>query len=511
MTNATNALKPIVTGQVGSCARAVIESVRKNTPFPYLIDAKLGAADQAPLPDAETAARADTPLYTMTNKWKEVLQLLCETDERHGSPLRTIAERANIVITRAGILNRHNRRPPIYSEPTIAAFIELGAATPEHTPLIRAAGHAGPPPVFPLDHDLAPVVRDIVAHMARSHEAQSPAQIIQSLEHRRDLLANWPDLDLALFIQRTTGIQSDDQGAYHPEQPWGGLMSAQQLVANTMRRIFARDSAPCTTDYLVSETERMVGQFLPKGYNTLGAIRVTISRSDDISWHSPCTFGLREWNTGARSRSTGDYIYEFLLQRGPTEIEEIIEYVHGKTKAKRRTVQEAINHDRENRFIRISDQKVAANPVPDVQHGASPSLTVVPDQLECKPAPVLRESELEWLTRYLRELDELTPPLPSQVAITGPRAAGFAQIGDALEITVVADPDCRPDLELRIAETAAAATKAVPCVQPNIKIQSCKQWAKQQAGEGPTEYRSVWLPPDGAPSERPLGQSLNRR
>lgn len=511
MTNATNALKPIVTAAVGSCARAVIKSVRKNTSFPYLIDAKLGTAELPPLLDAETAGKAETPLYTITGKWKEVLQLLRATDARRGSPLGTIAQRANAVITRAGILNRHNRRPPLYSEATIAAFIELGVATPEHAPLIRAAGHVVPPPFFPIDQDLAPITSDIVAHMVRTDEPQSVDKILRSLEHRRDLLDKWPDLDMALFIQRTTGIQPDDQGTYHQEQAWGRLISAQQLVGNTMLRIFDREGEPCTTDYLVSETERMVGQFLPEGYNTLGAVRLTISRSDDITWHSPCTFGLREWSTGARSRSTGDLIYEFLLQRGPTEVEEIIEHVHGKTKAKRRTVQEAINHDREKRFIRISDGKVAVNPVPDVQNGTSPSLTVVPDQRECKPAPVLRESELAWLTRYLQELDKLTPPLPSQVAITGPRAAGFVQVGDALEITVVADPECRPDLEPRIAQTAAAATKAVPWVQPNIKVQSCKQWSKQQAGEAPIEHRSVWLPPDGTPSERPLGQSVDRR
>ena len=499
MTNATNTLNPIVTDPVGSGTRAVIESVQSNTPFPYLIDAKLGSAEQAPLPDAETAARADTPLYTITSKWKEVLQLLCETDERHGSPLRAIAQRANAVITRAGILNRHNRRPPLYSEPTIATVIELGVAAPEHAPLIRAAGHLVPPPAFTLNHDLAPVVRDIAAHMARTHEAQSVAQISQSLEHRKKLLAEWPDLDLALFVQRAMDIQPDDQGRYHPEQPWGRFMSAQQLVSNTVLRIFARDHAPCTTDYLVSETERTVGQFLPAGYNTRVAVRATIARSSDISWQGPRTFGLREWNTGARRRSTRDFIYDFLIQRGPTEVEEIIEHVQQTAGAQRRTIQEAINHDRENRFIRISDQKVAINTLTDGRNSASPSLTVVPDQRECQPAAVLRESEFVWLTRYVQGLNELTPPLPSQVAITGPRAAGFAQVGDALEITVVADPECRPDLEPRIAETAAAATKAVPCVQPSIKFQSCKQWAKQQAGNALLKHQNVWLPRDDTP------------
>ena len=508
MPNVTNALQPIVTAHMAPDARAVIESVRRNTPFPYLVDAKLGSTEQAPLLDAETAARVDTPLHTIAGKWKEVLQLLCETDAQQGSPLHSIARRANATITSAAILNRHNRRPPLYSETTIAAFIQLGVAAPEDSPLIRAAGHVVPPPVFPLNHDLAPIVSDIAAHMARTHEPQSVEQILQSLEHRRGLLAKWPDLNPTLFIQRMTDIQPDAKGAYRPEQPWSRFISAQQLVANTVLRIFARDRAPCTTDYLVSETERMVGQFLPEGYNTLVAVRAAIAKSDDISWQGPCTFGLREWGTAVEPQhvaggrgSTGDMIYAFLLRHGPTEVENVIEHVQQNCSAKRRTIQEAINHDRGNRFIRISDQKIAANPVPDEQNGTSASLVVVPDQRECKPAPVLRESELAWLTRYVQELDELTPPLPSQVAITGPRAAGFAQAGDTLEITVVADPCHSPNLEHRIAASVAAATKAVPCVQPNIKIQSCEQWAEQQAGKAAIEHRNVWLPPAGSPWE----------
>lgn len=508
MPDAANTLKPIVAEHIGSCAQAVIKSVRRNTSFPYLIDAKLGSAEQAPLMDAETAVRAETPQYTIAGKWKEVLQQLCETDAQQGSPLRTIAMRANTIITKAGILNRHNRRPPLYSEPTIAAFVQLGVATPEHSLLIRAAGEVVPPPFFSLKDDLTPIIKDIAAYMARSNEPQSPAQIIHSLEHRRDLLAKWPDLDLALFIQRTTGIQPDDQGAYHPEQLWGRFISAQQLVTNTVLHIFARDGEPRSTDYLVSETERMVGQFLPEGYKTLAAVRGTIRKSDDISWQGPSTYGLREWDTAVepqhvtrRRNNTGDLIHAFLLRRGPTAVEDVIEHLQQTYDAKKLTVREAINHDRENRFIRIYDGKVAINPVTDAQNGAAPPLMVVPDQRECKPAPVLRESELAWLTHYVQELDELTPPLPTEVAITGPRAAGFAQAGDTLEITVVAETGCRPDLEPRIAESAAAATKAVPCVRPNIKIQSCKQWAKKQAGEAPIEYRSVWLPPDSAPRQ----------
>ncbi len=506
MPDITYTLEPIVTKPISSRARAVIKSVRRNTRCPYLVDAKLGSPEKAPLLSAETAAIGDTSRRTIADKWKKETQRLRETDTKRGGPLQTIAQRANDLITRAGILNRNNHRPPIYSETTIATFIKMGAATPKESPLIRAAGYVVPPPIFPVNHDLATVAPEIAAYMARTHEPQSIEQIAQCLEHRRELLAKWPDLDLAIAIRQLTGIQPDEQGNYHPEQPWGKFLSAQQLVMHTVFRIFAREGAPCTIGYLLRETERLIGQFLPEGYNTLVAVRVAVSKSNDITWQGPRTFGLRKWGTSAepqytssRRGNTGDLIHAFLLRHGPTEIEGVIEHIQQTSGAKKRTIQEAINHDRENRFIRIYDQKVAINPVPDVHNGTSPSLMVVPDQRECKPAPVLRESELAWLTRYVQELDELTPPLPSQVAITGARAAGFAQVGDALEITVVAESCHKSDLEPRIADTVAAATKSVPCVQPNIKIQSCEQWAKAQARKTPIEYRSVWLPPDRTP------------
>ena len=110
---------------------------------------------------------------------------------------------------------------------------------------------------------------------------------------------------------------------------------------------------------------------------------------------------------------------------------------------------------------------------------------VVPDQQECVPVSVLRESELAWVTRYVRELNVMAPLLPYRVAVTGPRAAGFAVKGDTLEITVITDPSHRPNLEPRLAEKAAAAAAAVPAVQPIIKILSIQQWTQQKDGETP--------------------------
>ena len=349
----------------------------------------------------------------------------------------------------------------------------------------------------------APIARDVASHMAGSVKPQSAAQILRSLEDRQDLLDKWPDLDLALFIRRAADICPDDHGLYHSDQPWGRFISAQQLVANTIFRIFARDGIPRRTTYLVSETEKLVGQFLPDGYNTLGAVRATISKSNDVSWHGPSTIGLREWETFAEPRkkvarrsNTGDLIYAFLFQYGPAEIEDVIEHIRQTAGTKRRTVQEAINHDRENRFIRISDHRVAANPVPDGHNRASRPLMVVPDQRACEPMPILRESELVWLTRYVQGLTELAPPLSSRVAITGPRAAGFAHVDDTPEIAVVTELKHLPSLETRLERIASAASELVPAMRPNIRITSPQQWVKRQTVETSGTHHNAWLAPD---------------
>ena len=61
------------------------------------------------------------------------------------------------------------------------------------------------------------------------------------------------------------------------------------------------------------------------------------------------------------------------------------------------------------------------------------------------------ESALLWLTRYTQALNDLPPPLPSRVAITGSRAAGFAQ-RESGDITVAAHAGDRDVLEPRLAE-----------------------------------------------------------
>ena len=505
MHKALNTSEPIVTDALQSAAREVVDITRRNTPFPYLIDAKLGDAENAPMLDTETAAQNNTPLYTIAIKWKDIAHNLIQTDTQHGGPLSRIAQRANDVIARAGILNRHNHRPALYAETTIKEFIKLGFSTPEHLPLIRAAGHIVPPPVFPLNHDLGPIITDIAAHMAASHQEQNADLFLPSLEHRQDNLAKWPDLDLTLFIERVAGIRPDEQGFYHPDQPWGNFISAQRLVASTMLRILTRDQRPRTTDYLIVEIQRLVGKFLPDAYNTLGAVRATLSRSDNISWQGRSTFGLKTWHTALERQNmastrgrTGDLIYVYLMQQGPTDVQAVIEHVQHKSNIKRRTIQEAINHDPEDRFVRISNRLVTANPIPNAHNPGAAPFIVIPDEETHRPAPVLHQAEFLWLVDYVQALNDLEPPLPARVALTGPRAAGFA-LADPMKITVVVDDHDRPSLEPRLAEIAAATSDSVPSVQPHISILSPQQWEHQQTSEAPEAHHNAWLATNTTP------------
>ena len=504
MPKALNTLEPIVTDSLFSTARAVIEVARRNTPDPYLIGAKLGDAEKAPMLDAEIALMYDKPLYTIRTRWNKVKDGITRADAQHGNPLAQIAQRANDVIAQAAILNRHNRRPPLYAESTIKTFIQLDCTRPEHSPLIRAAGHVVPPPVFPRTHDIGLISSDVAAHMAASHEPQSVAQIIQSLEDRQDLLAKWPHLDLTLFIQRAMDIGPDTRGFYHPDQPWGSFLSAQRLVTSTMLRIFARNQQPCTIQFLTSEIERLVGHLLPDGYNTRSAVRDAISKSNAVSWQGPSTFGLKEWETALNPQSmatqhgrTGDLIYAFLTQHGAADINDVIKHFQQTANAKKRTIQESLNHDPADRFIRIHDGRVAANPIRQSRGADISALTVIPDGQRHRPGPVLYQSELLWLTRYVQAINVLATPTPARIALTGPRAAGFAQ-DEPMDITVVVDDD-KPSLEPRLAEIATATSELVPSVRPNISILSPQEWEHQQVGEPPEAHHNAWLATNTAP------------
>ena len=296
----TTAISPqtIVTDALRVAADEVIGHVRRNTPYQFLVDAKLGGANSGPMADTKLASAHGTAPSTTSNRWTNIVKTLAQADQQHGRPLELIAQRANAVMAAAAIVNRHKRRPPLYSESTIGAFVQLDHATPEHSPLIRAAGYVRPPPATPLSHDIDFVIADIAAHMARSHEPQNADDILQSLDHRQEALDKWPQLDLTLFIHRTAGITPNHKGLFNPEQPWNRFISSSQLVANTMLRVLARDQKPRTTEYLTSEIERLVGHSLPPRYNTLSAVRAAASSSDEVTWHGLSTFGLRQWETG---------------------------------------------------------------------------------------------------------------------------------------------------------------------------------------------------------------------
>ena len=502
MSTSANSPQTIVTRALAVSAGEVINAVRQNARHAFLLDAKLGDATTAPLTDPQMAAAYNTPLSTAHRRLTKAVAVLVRTNHELGSPLETVAQLANDFMARAAVINRRNRRSPLYSESTIRTLIELGYAAPEHAPIIRAAGHVAPPPVVSTDHDIDFVIADIATHLSRSHEPQSPAQVLKALAHRREALDKWPQLDVSLFIRRVTGISPDTTGRFHPDQPWGKFIGRQQLVENTVIRVLSRDGQPRSIQYLTDEITSLVGHLLPNAYNTRNAIRNATKASDEISWQGLATFGLTQWETSiaaqdtGRRHSTSDLVYAFLVNHGPAGIDDVIQHVQQTTRAKKRTVANAINHDPENRFIRMDNRRIAANPIPDHHNPGGPALTVIPDGR--RQGPVLLESELAWLTRYLQGLSELAPPLPCRVAITGPRAAGFAHEGDTLEITVVAEPRDRPSLKPRLAECAAEAAEAVPSVQPDIRIISTQQWTQQQDRQAPVAHHNVWLPLDAA-------------
>ena len=495
-------LKTIVTDDLFAAGLDVIRLVKQDAPHPYLLDAKIGDSRSEPLPETVIASTYRTPKSNISTKMAKIIEILAEIDSKSGDPLSQIAQRANMVIARAAIINRHNRRPPLYSESTIQVYIEIGLAVQEHSPLIRAAGYVKPPPVFTRNDSIDFLIADVAAQMVSSLRPKSPTEIFASLNRRQDALVKWPQLDLALFIRRTVGIYPDCQELYQPDQPWGKFISPKQLVANTVLRILSRDQKPRTTEYLTSETERLVGHLLPHGYNIRATIRSSAYESNDITRQGLSTFGLARWNTAlgqpnttSRRSSTGDLIFAFLIQNGPTDLNDIVEHVQGRSNTKRRTIQEAINHDPENRFIRLPDRRVAADPIPHDHNPDASPLQVVPDRHHHRPAPVLGESELLWITHLVQALNNLAPPLPQKVALTGARAVGFAQ-DEPMDITVVVNDDDKPDLGRRLAQIASDTSGLVTTVHPNITILTASDWEHQQMTETRESHHSVWLSPD---------------
>ena len=276
-----------------------------------------------------------------------------------------------------------------------------------------------------------------------------------------------------------------------------------------MLRILTRDHLPHTTAYLAEEIRRLVGRFLPPAYNISEAVRTAAYKSDEISWQGLSTFGLKLWDTspepqdmlGRRGR-TGDLIYSYLMQHGPAHMQNIIAQVQQTTNTKRRTIQDAVNHDPANRFLKLDDRRMAANPISQDHNPAAGHLVVIPDDAVRRPAPVLRESELAWLTHYVRALETLEPQLPLRVVMSGGRAAGFV-LGDPIVIMVVINSHDRNSLEPKLNEIANTASTRVGGIPTDIRIVLHPEWERQQASSHAHHYYNIWLPPHSPPQCNP--------
>lgn len=244
-----------------------------------------------------------------------------------------------------------------------------------------------------------------------------------------------------------------------------------------------------------------MGDHLPTGYKTADAIRAAAYASDGVSWEGHSRFGLKRWDTALGTRDmashrgrTGDLVYAFLMQHGPADVDEVIRYVQGNSRAKRRTIQKAVNHDPANRLVRLSDRRVAANPIPQDHNPDAGEILVLPDDARHRPAPVLRESELAWLALYVWSLNRLAAHMPLSVAVTGPGAAGLVQ-DEPMSITVVVNADLKPDLSTKLAEIADTTNQRVPSACPNVMIVTPREWKQQEANRDPGKFLNVWLRP----------------
>ena len=136
MPKAHDTLRSIVTDDLFSDAQEVVQLVRQTTTYPFLLDAKIGDANSEPIVENAIASTYETPLSTISQKVARIMNALAKSDQEHGNPLAQIAQRANAVMAQAAIVNRHNRRPPLYAESTIGIFVDLGfsSAPPDTCP-----------------------------------------------------------------------------------------------------------------------------------------------------------------------------------------------------------------------------------------------------------------------------------------------------------------------------------------------------------------------------------------
>ena len=80
-------LQPIVPADLFAAAQEVIQRTKQETPYPLLLDAKLGDADTGPLTDAQLASAHDTSLSTLNRRAAYAIEALVRTDQEFGCPL----------------------------------------------------------------------------------------------------------------------------------------------------------------------------------------------------------------------------------------------------------------------------------------------------------------------------------------------------------------------------------------------------------------------------------------
>ena len=262
-------------------------------------------------------------------------------------------------------------------------------------------------------------------------------------------LGEWPKFSPLLRLELLLGVKVDGNGLRAaPEQVLSKLSSREhRLIAlsQTLREagkpLHFRDIA------------RQMKQLLP---DTLAMsernVHAWMDRyKDRFKWVGPGTFGLREWDIGARDvrldsnlkparrRGIGDEIALFLSESNkPILLEEIEEHILGRFEVNRTSVSAAVVQDKARRFELLQDGKVALamwrgrtethpsleGPVPH----AIPRL-----KRRVRLAGELRDKARSAARRRVSEVNTLVNR--GRMSIPGSKAAGFAVVAAALGMT----------------------------------------------------------------------------
>ena len=83
MPESTNTLESVVTHDLQAASETVIQIVRRNTRNSFLLDAKLGDANTAPMTDAQIASTHETPQTSIKDKLARIISDLIRADQEH--------------------------------------------------------------------------------------------------------------------------------------------------------------------------------------------------------------------------------------------------------------------------------------------------------------------------------------------------------------------------------------------------------------------------------------------